>query len=824
MQLDIKKGTAGVIEAYQGDSIEDEKIITLINDDKLFDLTGFTCDLAYVDTNSNYADVVGNLNIISTTAGQIELPINANITKRTGVYNCELRLKDKDGNNRYTAFFSLVVKENVFSKAAPFIENSTSFKILQDLLDKADSYNQELKNATNGLELKYANELNVLDSRMNNFATLKNGSTTGDAELTDIRVGADGTKYDSAGEAVRGQIENINGLYIKVATIDNNATDAVTNSFQLAINKLINTTCIAKVDLPDTQNKKISLLVIDKNGKILERNNIVTISKNNKAFIDLRKYNNLSNEVYIGFDYEKGSTLYYKNYSKEEKEKLKINIYEATTIQGNSFNVGDTVTFNFSPDIWQSYKIGIDIIDFGITKETTNAIINNIAETEKEIKMQYTNFETLDENANTIVSNGYKIAINKALNSNAIAKINVDGKQGDKVTLLILDTNKKILIKKEIMLPFKEFVDLRQYSDLTNAVYIGFDYPVGSTLYYKNYSKEEKEKLKINIYEATTIQGNSFNVGDTVTFNFSPDIWQSYKIGIDIIDYGALSSGRQHPQNVITVGEESCDYKTINEAIKNANDSAENPITILIYPGIYEEVCRIGAQRHLSLIGVNREQCIIKDTSGRYDNSPVRISGDFTLENLTIIATAENVDPSWTPKGYQPNSTPPLDYPSYAIHIDDYQGTDENGKDRVVHGYIRNCTFYSECFHAAGIGLHNNQTLTIENCTIERNTTRQDFLDNGYQGAFGVHSTLVQNEEPQTFIMKNCEVKYNNEKAAQLYHYNKGSLLKTTFINCTLEDKNGVNNVVYLKGEDNLIEQYITKTSHGNSTNELNAN
>lgn len=49
-------------------------------------------------------------------------------------------------------------------------------------------------------------EFDVLEARMNQFTSLKEGSTTGDAELQDIRVGADGKTYDTAGDAVRGQI------------------------------------------------------------------------------------------------------------------------------------------------------------------------------------------------------------------------------------------------------------------------------------------------------------------------------------------------------------------------------------------------------------------------------------------------------------------------------------------------------------------------------------------------------------------------------------------------------------------------------------------
>lgn len=275
--------------------------------------------------------------------------------------------------------------------------------------------------------------------------------------------------------------------------------------------------------------------------------------------------------------------------------------------------------------------------------------------------------------------------------------------------------------------------------------------------------------------------------------------------------------------NVITVMKDGKgDFNTINDALNYAYtiESSDNPITINIYPGVYNEVCNVKGNHYVSLIGVNRNDCIIRDDSGIYNNCPLRIEGNAMVKNLTLIATHKN-NSSLVVDGVVQINT------AYGLHIDDRHADNDNDYKITV----ENCYIYSEQNPAVGIGLDKNQTVELINCELVSNIA-DDVLNatgsvegvwswkpNG--GALFYHALYsgkyTSDEGYQKLAVKDCIIRNNAPNVAVGEGGGMESQVTLEFINNVGYSTN--NGTSYVKG---LSGATISPFSYGNNCEAMN--
>lgn len=210
------------IKTIEGDNLSEVYKIYICKNKRRIDLTNKIAIMAYVNEYGNKKSNILALNITNASQGEIELPITNVISSENGVYACQVAIYGENNSLEQTAPFSLIVENNIFSKISNTAINSSDFQILSEAIKTTNAYGEKLKQGTENIELQYASILNtkanesdliVQKRRIDNIISLPQGSTTGDAELSDGRIGVNGVVYANIGDAIRKQIKDVtNGI------------------------------------------------------------------------------------------------------------------------------------------------------------------------------------------------------------------------------------------------------------------------------------------------------------------------------------------------------------------------------------------------------------------------------------------------------------------------------------------------------------------------------------------------------------------------------------------------------------------------------------
>lgn len=273
----------------------------------------------------------------------------------------------------------------------------------------------------------------------------------------------------------------------------------------------------------------------------------------------------------------------------------------------------------------------------------------------------------------------------------------------------------------------------------------------------------------------------------------------------------AIGAEMSDEKNIVVVSQTGGgDYTTINAALEKVGKGG---VTIIIEPGVYDEVIDI-RNKDVVLIGTDRDKCIIQNGTGQYKNAPIYACGHFSLENLTIKMTLDDVG-DWLPT-YDSNNLGTT-WPGYAIHIDSNNNPETN---EIQVSRITNCVCYSEAFPAVGLGINENQRIIFDNCEFIRNAPDENYHRPNWQGAFVGHASNYDVEN-QYLEIKNCIFKSNYGNAANFLMTLSGErAANLTVINNTFwsDELKTTDCVEYTKGNS-----ILNPISHGNTASVLNA-
>lgn len=260
---------------------------------------------------------------------------------------------------------------------------------------------------------------------------------------------------------------------------------------------------------------------------------------------------------------------------------------------------------------------------------------------------------------------------------------------------------------------------------------------------------EAKTDSEGKLLEARKVDGTKIEYCDVEYPNGIPSSIRNY-----------INTREAKNPKVIHIGDfQGAAYSEIQDALNDIDDDTpSNPYLLLIHPKgtPYASFSMIRssfsqtypwnniAPRNISIVGLDKEHCIIKSDKGDYYYPPSELLTNGIIKNMTFIMTNDNYTASSAKQG------------GYAAHID-CRTKDDVGYKML----IEDCYFSSTTGPAVGIGLHSNVNLTFSRCTfISTADTEYEPVD-GYVnlanwGCVYMHSSTVSTATNQFASFVDC--------------------------------------------------------------------